>query len=194
MKNNFSSPHGLPYFADLLKVRESQINSLINNLKVDDVKDDGKFQNTASRIKKAIIPSPIVIGEGKFVDHEYEEIPLTFQQQVSGGNKNHFHHEISFPFTGSNELLKHRPNNYSYSTSDRGVIMPGSSALTVYVDLPELNPDKAVMQARTFLSMTIQFATENNTTLKSWADLIEKQIDDQLGKKRNQLIKLFGGK
>lgn len=194
MKNDFVSPQRMPLITDLLQKRESKINTLINNLKIEDVKDNTAFDRTTLRIKREVLLSEVVIGEGKFINHEYQEITLNFHQQVSGGSKNHYYHEISFPFTGSRELLTYRPVEFEFFSNSRGLIEPNSADLTVYVDMPELNPSKAIEQAGVILSMTTQFARKNNTVVKSWVEVVEKHIDAELIKKREQLIKLFGGK
>lgn len=195
MKNEFKSPYHFKGISDLLTERESKINSLINNLKIGDVKEDTAFSNTTTRIKKAILLTPVDLGEANFVDHEFEEIPLTMQQQLIGGqSRNHYYHQIQYKFTGDNELFTHKPNSFSFSSSDRGIILPDTNSIDVYVDLPELNPTKAIGQARALLSMNIQFVNSNNETVKTWSQSIGQLIDERLTNKRSELIRLFGGK
>ncbi|WP_019987114.1 hypothetical protein [Rudanella lutea] len=194
MENTFTSPRQLPRFADLLRERELRINMLINNLKLNDVKEDAVFQNTVKRIKRAVLLQPVVFGEPTFVDHSYEERQLSFQQQLSGSSSHRYTHTISVPFTGDNELFSYAPDNYSFSSSDRGLILPYSGGITVYVSLSELNPAQAISQAQKDLDMTFRLVEINNTSLQHWSKNIESMIDQQLNQKREQLINLFGNK
>jgi hypothetical protein len=194
MTNNFTSPYNRPYFSQLKSQREASINSLINNLKIGDVKDDAKFTQTVTRIKNSVLLKKVVIGEPKCVDHKYEERSLSMQQQLIGGiSRPHYIHEIEFPFTGDTELFDHTPESgFSYSSSDHGLILPNYNKLIVYVDLPELNPTGAIAAARNLLSMTMQFVNANNASVDSWKVSVIQRIDQQLQQKREELIKLFG--
>ncbi len=195
MKNNYTSPYNLTPISELKKERESKINTLINNLKIVDVNDDTKFAETSKRIKNSILLTPIVFGDPKFIDHEFEEISLTMQQQLIGGvNRNHYYHQVSFPFTGDRELFSYQPESFLYSSSDRGLILPYTNNLTVYVDLPELNPNRAILEARILLEMTMRFVNSNNTSIQSWSVVIGQRIDEQLRVKREELKKIFGDK
>jgi hypothetical protein len=194
MSNNFTSPYNRPYFSLIKTQREASINSLINNLKIGDVKDDSKFAQTTTRIKNSVLLKKVVIGEPKCVDHEYEDRPLNMQQQLIGGiSRHHYIHEVEFPFTGDTELFDHTPESgFSYSSSDHGLILPDYNKLTVYVDLPELNPTGAIAAARNLLSMTMQFVNANNTSIESWTIRVSQRIDQQLQQKREELFRLFG--
>jgi hypothetical protein len=191
--NNFTSPYNLPFLSELKSQREKMINNLINNLKIGDVKDDKKFEQTTLRVKRQILLTPVQIGEPKFTDYEYEERQLSMQQQLVGvGGRHHYIHKISFPFTGDSELFSHIPENgFTYSSSDHGLILPDSNAIEVEVDLPELNPQKAIAEARNLLSMTLQFVNSNNATIQTWSVAVGQRIDEQLKQKRAELIKLF---
>ena len=52
--NTFTSPFERPFMSDLKRERESRINYLINNLKIDDVKDDKVFANKTLNIRDFI--------------------------------------------------------------------------------------------------------------------------------------------
>jgi hypothetical protein len=194
MENIFISPNSLPFLVTLKKERENRINNLINIIKIHDVREDASFEKTTLRIKNEILLPPIIIGEGKFINYEFREIPLSFNQQVLGmGNKNHYLHQVEFPFTGSKELFSHIPETgFSYSSSDRGIILPGANYITVIVDLPEINPQKSISEANNLLNMTLQFVNGNNLSIQSWNTYIEQKIDNELTKKREALMEIFG--
>lgn len=196
MRNEFTSPSNRPLMLELKKERESRINSLINKLSIADVKEDSKYAETSKCIKKTVLLTPVEMGKPEFVRHEFEEIPLTFEQQVIGGvSSNHYYHEVSFTFTGDEELLSYIPESgFSFGNSDRGLILPYGNEIIVEVDLPELNPDKAIAEAKKLLSITLQFVNANNASIQSWLIVIGQRIDEQLKQKREELIKLFGSK
>lgn len=192
--NQFSSPNGRPLISELKRSRESKINSLINNLKLNDLKDDNSFETTAAIIKREILFTPVVIGDPKLLDYEFKEMPFTFQQQLMGGSRNHYVHTISFPYTGDTELFSYSPEQgFSFSASDHGLIIPYGREINVDVDLPELNPEQAISQARQLIRMTLQFANSNNETIKSWNVIIGQRIDEMLKTKKEELIRIFGG-
>ncbi|HCS20117.1 MAG TPA: hypothetical protein DIW47_06065 [Bacteroidetes bacterium] len=193
MTNIFTSPENRPFFSELLRKREAGINSLINNLKIADVKEDEKFVQTATRIKNSVLLQKVEFGDPRFVDHQFEDKPLNIQQQLIGGmSRNHYVHEILFPFTGDTMLFDHAPNEFSRSSSDRGLILPGFNNLRVYVDLPELNPTRAIVEAQGLLSLTMQFVSRNNAAVDSWTTIVSQTIDHLLELKREELIKIFG--
>lgn len=193
--NNFTSPYDLPYLNDFKRERELKINSLINNLKLNEVKDDQVFLKTQERIKKNILIEPVEIGDPKLNDYEYQEKSLSFEQQLIGGSKNHYIHKILFPIKGNYELISYKPESgFTYHSSDHGLILPYGNTLIVEVDLPELNPDRAIIEANKYLSMTIQFVNSNNTSVKLWNTNIEQRIDELLNQKREELIRIFGNK
>lgn len=193
MTNRFISPNGRPFMSELKRQKEAKINSLINNLKIGDVKDDMKFSETSSRIKNSILLKKVEFGEPKCTDHEYEDRPLSMQQQLIGASRQHYIHTVEFPYTGDSELFDHMPESgFSFSNSDHGLIIPYHDRLTVYVDLPELNPTKAIAEARSLLSLTMQFVNSNNASIENWSQSVIQRIDQQMQQKREELIKLFG--
>lgn len=192
--NRFTSPNGQPFFSQLLQERAAKINSLINNLKIDEVRDDKAFGRTKTRIKDAVLLRPGVIGDPKFVDHRYEERPLTMQQQLIGGiSREHYVHKISVPISGSREVFHHMPTQgFSYSSSDRGLLVPYGNTIDIEVDLPQLNPKQAIAQANSLLAMTKQFVDYNNATLQVWNPNVEQIIEQKLSSKREELNRIFG--
>jgi len=80
------------------------------------------------------------------------------------------------------------------SGSDHGLILPYGNKINVEVDLPELNPEKAIREARNLLDMTIRFVTSNNKSIQAWNLMVGQRIDEQLKTKREELIRIFGGK
>jgi len=193
MENDFTSPRHLTPITELMRKKESEINTLINNLKIENVKDDIIFSKTREKIIETIVPKLVEFGEPKFIDYEYEEKKPSMNQQLVGiYNANHYYHEISFPFSGDIELFNYLPESFSFTSSDRGVIIPDSQEVRVYVDLPEISPEKAIKNAKALFYLTKKIVTGNNESIAKWSKSIENRIDKQLESKRKELRSIFG--
>jgi hypothetical protein len=193
--NAFTSPRNLQNLLELKKERESKIDLLINNLKIENVKEESSFNKSKDRIKKEILFNPVKLGDLKFMDYEYVEKSVSFEQQLIGGRKGHYIHKLSLIFSGSGELFEYTPEEgFTFTSSDHGVILPTANAIFIDVDLPELNPSESVNEARRLLRMTFEFVEKNNISINQWNAKIEPKIDSLLEQKRKQLIDLFGTK
>jgi len=195
MKNNYTSPFGLPFLSNLKQERERKIDSLINNLQLADVEKEEAYNKTVERIKSAVQLPPVQIGAGKYVRHEFEQKDMSFQQQLIGGPSSLYHHEIAFPVTGTADLIAYTPETpTSYSASESGLILPIGRQITVYVSLPQLENEKAVAEADKKLDMTKRYANANNASITSWNGMVGTLIDQKSLAKRKELIEKFSGK
>jgi hypothetical protein len=188
----FILPTQLPSLYELQKVRESKIKFLINNLKYQDTKSDDVFDRTKKKIKKEILLTPVVFNEPSFLDHTYEERSVSFPNQLTGGARDHYVHNISVIFNGDRELFNYIPNNFSFGISERGIVQPDYNQILIDIDLPELNPNLAIQNAKSMLSSTYRLIEMNNSVIAEWSKNVEKRIDDQLDLKRKELENLFG--
>ncbi|WP_417369221.1 hypothetical protein [Flavobacterium beibuense] len=178
MKNQFQPLFNRLSLSDLFQEKIREIPSLINNLKYRDIGDDASFNESTKKIKNEILLSPVIIGEPKFVDYEYER---------------NYIHEISFPYEGDRELFSYTPDNFSYLSSDHGIIVPTyDDSITIYVELSEISPKKAVDEAKSLMRLTIDLAEKNYEAISNWNYAIEKRIDNDLEEKRNELERIFG--
>ncbi|MBN9299831.1 MAG: hypothetical protein J0I41_22705 [Filimonas sp.] len=193
MYNQFVSPTGRPFLTTIKQRREASITTHINNLQLRDVKDDAVFAQTSSRIIGDVVFKKVEIGEPKVGEHRYHESPPSIQQQMLGLSRSHYIFPVEFPFTGDRELFEYNPDSFSWSSSEHGLILPSYDRLVVYVDIPELDPEKAKLMARNLLSMTFQFVNSNNASIELWSNHITEFIKQKLKDKRAELIRVFGG-
>lgn len=185
----------MPSLSTLMGVRIAQIDLHVNQLKYKDVEEDDTFLKTSVRIKKNILLEEIVFQEGQFIDFEYtERIPRLEQQFFGPVSKDVYNHQVRFNFAGTSELLWHSAEGSSYSASDHGVIKPTSNSITVYVELPELNPERAILEGEKIIRFTKNTAENSNRQIKVWNPGVEQRIDEQLAAKREDLRRIFGPK
>tara|TARA_R110002050_G_scaffold246708_1_gene384489 strand:- start:1275 stop:1805 length:531 start_codon:yes stop_codon:yes gene_type:complete len=176
-----------------MQERNNSIKSLVNKLKFKDVEDDEVFKKTKKSVKDSILFNPIIIEEPEFKDFEYEEIPLKIEQQYFGEqSKDHYYHEINYKIAGDKELLFYTPENFSYSTSDHGILEPNGNSIKVIVDLPEINPEKAKIEANKLFKLTKKIAEQNSETAISWNLGMSRKIEKDLENKREELNRIFG--
>jgi hypothetical protein len=197
MKNNYISHVTMPHFSQFLSERGSKIRVLVNQLKFPDVEKDEDFEKSKQKIKNAILLTPVAMGVPVFKDYEYEERNIRVEQRFFDGqpSRDNYIHEISFPFTGSQELFNYSPSSYSTRSSDHGLIKPSTSnSVTVYVELNEISPDSAISQAHSLIRLTNEFVEGNSKEVKTWNTAIEKHIDDVMEAKQNELFRIFGKK
>lgn len=178
MKNQFKSLFDCQSLSILFQEKIREIPSLVNNLKFRDVQDDTSFENSKQRIKDKILFQPITIESPEFIDYEYD--------------KNYIH-EVSFSFEGDRELFSYIPDNLSFMSSDHGIIMPTyTNSIIVYVELNEINPKKAVEEAKSLMRLTLSMIEKSYESVISWNYAVEKRIDNDLEEKRNELERIFG--
>ena len=193
MKNHYVSHFNLPSLSQLTSQRIQSISPLINKLKFKDVEEDKIFEETKQKIKAAILFKPLSIEEPVFVDYDYEEIPVRFEQQIFGHvGKDHYYHTVTYKYTGDKELFMHTPDRFSYSSSDHGIIEPSKNSIKVIVDLQEINPEKAKAEANSLVNLTKNIGETNSLSIIPWNTAVEKRIDDEMEAKRNELFKIFG--
>ena len=196
MKNNFISPKNLPSISQFLKRQEVTMNSLVGNLKINDVKDNTVLLEAIQRIKKSVLLNPVDIGEPQFVDYELDESLSKQKKNFRRENSNnHLIHQIYIPFTGNKELFSYTPEqDLTLLQTDQVVIIPYSNNLIVYVDLQEFNPTLAILEATKLLNLTTQFVESNNKLLDDWNLSIAQRIDEKIKSKREQLLKQYSDK
>ena len=193
MKNQYISHFNRPSLSQLFQERLRKLPTLVNNLKFRDVEDEKSFESVKSQIKKAILIDPVVIGEPQYEDFVYEENEIRIQDHFFGNpSKDNYVHKISFPYEGAKELFLHTPDSFSYMSSDHGIIEPSYDKITVYVELTEINPDKAKVEAKSLLRLTNDIVEKNSESTMNWNYAVEKKIDEDLEFKKAELFRIFG--
>jgi hypothetical protein len=98
-----------------------------------------------------------------------------------------FIHRIAFPFTGSRTLFDYTPETFGYRQSDKGLVRPVNNSIVIEVNLNGLHLQKAVLEARNLLSLTMQFISSNNAIAAAWSKATEAYLDKAFEKKRVEL-------
>jgi hypothetical protein len=181
--NHFIPIYGLPFMINYQNQKELKITTLINSLKIDDVKEDSSYAKTIAKIKSEVAISLVEIQDPVHKDFKYDS---TSRQYV---------HDISFPFTGDKELFRLTPpSGISFGGSDHGIIAPLSNSIIVHVPQTDTDPQKAISSARQLLRLTISIAESNNVSLKDWNERTAQRVESELAVKREELIRFFGNK
>jgi hypothetical protein len=187
MKNNFTSPYGRPSIQEYKNARIAKIDVLVNRLHPNDLEHN--YHKIRDRIRQAILIEPVKIEAPQVLEHVYDAWASYDQEPINGINKHNYIQKVIFPFSGNRDLFSHCPSSYSISPTDHGLILPNSNNLVVYVELPDLDPLKAMSMAETLLGMTRQFVKLNNSSLTEWNLMAERLIENKLNLKRKPLSK-----
>ncbi len=183
-----------PWLSALKSERAKSVLTTINNLKLNDVETDTAYNATISRIKQAVLFTPVTISEPKYVDHQYQHKPLTVQQQMIGGSTEYYYFKFSAGFTGSTELFNHIPESgFSIGAGDF-VIEPTGRSLSIEVELNELNVERAKLAAKDTLAYTIGYTNQTSKDIIDWNIEITARIESLAAQKRQQQIAQFGKK
>lgn len=193
MNTEFTSVLHLPQFQSVLDERESKINTLVNNLKIVDVKEDTAFQANAKRIKDQVLLKPVSFEEPKIIDYQYSERQVSWTDQMNGASRHQYTFEVTVPFSGDSDLISHACANPSFGSSERGIITPNWNNITLYVHLSADEPEQAKERAKADLIPTARNAESNNATVEAWNRAVEARIDQALNTKRTDLIQKYGG-
>lgn len=183
-----------PWLSALKSERAKRVLNLINNLKLSDVEADATYNVTLSKIKQAVLFTPVTISEPKYVDHQYKHKPLTIEQQMFGGSTEHYYFKFSAEFTGSVELFNHIPESGFGVGAGDFVIEPTGRSLNIEVELNELNVEKATIAAKDTLAYTIVYTKITSQDITDWNIEITAKIENLAAQKRQQLIEQFGKK
>jgi len=192
MQNQFRNHNTLPIIWDLKKQRTDKLDYLINNLKIDNVRDDDKFKQSIDHIISTTQIAPIKFEEPKYVDHEYTRRELSITQQMMGLSSDVYTHTIAMAFTGDSVLFDYRPMATTISSNDHGILVNSGNQFRIYVELPSINPQQAIANAKEIMGMTVRYATDNSADIANWNKEISVLIEQRATAKRDELISIFG--
>lgn len=106
-----------------------------------------------------------------------------------GGNLEMFRVTVDFPFSGSSEVLQYRANGQSLSIDN--IYQVGGRAITVEVELRQLDKTEALTQAKKLIATTLQLVEQNNPFVRIWSAQIEPDIKEKAKQKRKELLDFF---
>jgi hypothetical protein len=177
--NSFISPASFDPISSLLRKREEQMRTAISSLRAIDVSTEEHFAKYRNMMKKALLLEPIVFRKPELISRGYGHERPAGQRDTEC-----FIHRIAFQFTGSRALFDYTPETFGYRQADKGLVRPTNNSVVVEVSLAGLHLQKAVLEARNLLSLTMQFISSNNAVATTWSKDMEIYIDRELGRKR----------
>jgi hypothetical protein len=178
--------------SELFESKRRELNHLVGNLKLNDVKEDADFDRTTKRIKNAIILKPVTFQEPKIADHSQieKDFPPSYQNMF-GGRRQVNMITVEFKFDGSPELFNYAPSSYSISGNSRVHQPDYGNSITVDVELPTLDKTLALNSAKDQMKTTFDIIQGNNNQVKQWTISMETTIETVLAAKRKELLDLY---
>lgn len=179
--------------SELFSSKHKELNNLIGNLTLNDVKKNTQFTRTTKRIKDAILLKPVTFREPKITgNYQMEKTVPPNYQNMWGGKRQINVITVEFQFDGSPELFNYSPNNISFgSSSNLRVYQPYGNSISVKIELQKLDKNAVLSSAKAQMEMTFGVINGNNTQAQQWSNSIEPTIDSMLAAKRKELIDLY---
>lgn len=177
--------------SQLFESRRRELNQLVGDLKLSEVKEDPQFARTTKRVKDAILLRPVTFQEPRIVDNSQVEknFPPSYQN-LFGGRRLVNVVTVEFKFEGSPELFNYMPSNISIGGTR--VYQPGSGkVITVEVELSILDKALALNNAKEQMKTTFDIIDANNGQAQQWSASMESVIESALAAKRKELIYLY---
>jgi hypothetical protein len=180
----------LHFIFELFRSKEREYKDIIDNLQIDDVKEEKIFIKRKAGIKKQILLSPVSFKDPKIAGHHTEEREVDPCINPLGGKRKVTIVEVEFPFDGSPELFEYRPDSVSYS--DPTVYLPSGNSIIVEVETATLDKTNVQNLSRKNLALTISIINSLNGQIEGWSKRMESIIDETLAKKRTELMEFYG--
>jgi len=177
------------FIHELFNAKQNELQHIIDNLKVNDVKEGKAFEKTKEQIKRQILLQSVRFQDPRISDHRSELQPIPEYINPFGGQRRVTIVEVEFPFEGSEELFGYRPDQLTFS--DPTVYLPVGQTIKVEVLLERLDKETALREANRQFSLTKNIINAVNTQAENWSKSIEHQIDTLLEAKRKELIEFY---
>jgi hypothetical protein len=177
----------------LFEEKRKQLQQLVGNLQLKDVKEDAAFQTTTQRVKSQLQLTPISFEEPVIKTHRQEQKshgatfdnPRPHQKTVDIVT-------VDFPFTGSTELFNYSPSGHSISSSDTKVYQPGyGRTITLEVEVPQLDREAVIAKAKGMMQTTFSLINQANPHAEQWSLQMDGQIEAALQEKRTELLNFY---
>jgi hypothetical protein len=114
----YLSPMLLQINSELFSSKQKELDQIVGNLKLNDVKANDKFARTTLRVKSTILLRPVTFQEPTITDHYQTERELSPDfHNLMGGKRSVNVVTIKFKFDGSPELFGYSPNGLSLGST-----------------------------------------------------------------------------
>jgi hypothetical protein len=190
--SNALSAFELRINSELFLNKQKELNQLVGNLKLNEVKEDTQFAITNQRIKDAIILKSVTFQEPKIIDHSQLErnFPPSYHD-LMGGRRQVNVVTVEFKFDGSPELFNYIPGNITIGGNTRVYQPDYGKVITVDVELPTLDKALALNSAKEQMKTTFDIIQGNNNQVQQWNSTMETTIERALASKRKELVDLY---
>lgn len=183
----------LPRINDLFLSKEKQLNTMVGNLQVKDVKNDSDYNTAVAKIKKEILLTPVSFQDPEIKGHRTGERSVGASYEYPWPRtKSFLIVTVNFSFTGSSELFQFAPNSLTFSSTDTGVYQPDyNNVITVSVQVNELDKDQVKSRAREMMSTTFSLINQINPFADQWSLTKGPLIDELLRQKRKEILDFY---
>ena len=177
------------FIMQLFVAKTNDLQEILNNLKIDEVKEDKAFKRTSERIKNAILLVPVRLQDPKIINHRSEMMNLDPYIYPMGGQRQITIAEVQYPFEGSTELFHYRPDSVSFS--DPTVYLPVGNSIIIEVATERLEKEPVLLQAHRQFGLTKSIISAVNIQVENWLKNMESQIDEKLQLKRQEILDFY---
>lgn len=186
-----STIHGLKTIWELFRTKNQELQDIINNLQINEVKEEKNFLNLQKSIKNQILLHPVLFNDPKIAKHrsEIRNMQPNYLNPF-GGQRQITIVEVEFSFEGSRELFGYSPDSLTYS--DPTVYLPIGNTVTVEVIVDRLEKEIVLTEASQKMGLTRSIITSINAQAESWTKSMEQQIEEKLQLKRQELVDFYG--
>ena len=176
----------------LFQKKEKELQVLIGNLQLDQVKSPELFELNVNRIKKSIILTPLSISEPLIISHRQEDRNISphYNNPMRSGNS--ILVSLQYLCSGSIELFNYSPSTYTFSTSSTRIFQPDyGSQISIEVEVPQLDKEIVLARAHRMMETTLSHINQVNPEAKNWSEGIIPTVDRLTQEKQKEILDFY---
>jgi len=178
---------------DLPKDYNLKIDNLINNFKLNDLREKSNYDSKLEELKNNFTLRKVVFGKPEIIDHLIEEVIIKPNYEYLFGHKlKQLRIIAQIQFSGSSQLFFYRPNGYDYGSNSVFIYQPTSNSIKLDVISESIdNPNDVTNEINKAMELTYQFINSNNKFTENWNNNIEPYIENKLQTYYLKLVKIY---
>lgn len=179
----------LSSISNLFHKKERELNAIIGNLQLEDIKSDPALSSTINRVERSLLLEPVAIGDPRITGHRTEQrnYPPHYNS-FFGGLQNITLITVEFPCTGSSELFEYRGSGQLTVGS---VYVPSGNQISVEVQVSKVDKAEALAKANDEIRITKELIRMNNSEIVNWSESMKTKIKSEIESKRIELKALY---
>lgn len=182
----------LPTIYELYESKKRELKDIIDNLTIEQVKEDKAFNKTTESVYNRILLKPVYFKEPKIIRHQSKTKERSASERMFYGDWKGYNVEIEFPFEGSYELFSYAPNGATHSSNSMRVFQPNGSYFTlISIDVVDLEKNKVLQEAKNKMECTFNLINTANAQIGTWSNTMKAQIDVALVEQRKKVIAIY---